>query len=187
MTIHTDYDEQAKDVIEEYILAANILLESKKENGGVYGYAALVLIFSVIDAVGQSDKPTNGANLKCLKEIQSNLTEKNIEQITQWFRNSLIHVGTIPQNIIIHSREVECDPFIKHEEEVTEVEVKCLLKKVRDFWETRKKTFKAAKIREDKKTGLSGPIYNAALVDESIGTTITPASSGCVNIDPKSS
>lgn len=82
MAIEEDYRAQAKAIVEEYLEASRILLTKRKSDGGVYGYAALLIMLCIIDAVGQSTEQTHGANLSILTADPFNLSDDVKDQIT---------------------------------------------------------------------------------------------------------
>ena len=53
MTVWNDRTDLSGEVVEEYLLAAEICLNTMKPGGGVLGYPAVLLLLCVVDAIGQ--------------------------------------------------------------------------------------------------------------------------------------
>ena len=51
MAVHNDLPPMAREAIEEYLTIANYCVTTRKPNNGVYGYPAVLLLFSVVDAL----------------------------------------------------------------------------------------------------------------------------------------
>jgi len=51
MAIHTDLPSMSQEAIEEYFAIAHYCVTTTKSNGGVYGYPAVLLLFSIVDAL----------------------------------------------------------------------------------------------------------------------------------------
>jgi len=51
MAIHTDLPSMSQEAIEEYLAIAHYCVTTAKANGGVYGYPAVLLLFSIVDAL----------------------------------------------------------------------------------------------------------------------------------------
>ncbi|MCL4525954.1 MAG: hypothetical protein M1492_05585, partial [Gammaproteobacteria bacterium] len=184
MAIHHDSNEQSKAIVEEYMQAVNILLGLRKGDDGVYGYTALLILLSIIDALGQSETKTRGANLDILKQTPFNLPDEIVKQINMWYRNGLVHVAGIPNNLFISLGGEYDNPFLveqisKHEYQISAVNLKSLNEKISSLWKNKKSdiifssTF--AKAPKEILTG------DMCLDKTSVSTFTTPAS-GCTSI-----
>ncbi len=51
MAVHNDLPPMAREATEEYLAIAHHCITTRKSNGGVYGYPAVLLLFSIVDAL----------------------------------------------------------------------------------------------------------------------------------------
>ena len=174
MAIEEDYRAQAKAIVEEYLEASRILLTKRKSDGGVYGYAALLIMLCIIDAVGQSTEQTHGANLSILTADPFNLSDDVKDQITHWYRNGLCHVGAIPENILIELGEERDDPFEITSSEIKSVRLKRLHKIIASLWESQKENFNPGRIENKKSIGVP-----SEKIPNKVMSSLTTPSSGC--------
>lgn len=105
--------------VDEYIEAARVCLspsarhcsEASRFDGRLMGYPAALLLFSAVDALGhsltQTQRPDDlPSDLRLLlgppfnEDLQ--LTEPDLQHIAHWFRNSLAHVGGLPDRIYLN-------------------------------------------------------------------------------------
>jgi hypothetical protein len=82
------------EAIEEYLAIAEQCISTRKTNGGIYGYPAVLLLFSIIDALSNCvGHPKN--TLRGMKSIFPGLTEKQIQNLKNWYRNLPAHQAII--------------------------------------------------------------------------------------------
>ena len=63
----------ALEVIEEYFAVAHLCITATKANGGVYGYPAVLLLFSIVDALSNyAGYPEH--SFEAMKDIFPDLT-----------------------------------------------------------------------------------------------------------------
>jgi len=135
MAIHPDANSLTAEVIEEYLNIANLCIATKKQDGGIYGYPATLLLFCVINALGYSLIAGNEP-FRVLKEVPFNCTLDNrqVKQLEQWYRNLLAHNGMIAPGTCL-SPEDGGAPFTFSSDEPVIIRVKSLYSLVRDAWE----------------------------------------------------
>ena len=135
MAIHQNANSLTIEVIEEYLDIANMCIATKKQDGGIYGYPATLLLFSVINAVGSSLIAVNEP-FRVLKEAPFNcsLEDRQVKQLEQWYRNLLVHNGMIAPGTCL-SPEDGGAPFMFSSDEPVLIRVKSLYNLVRGAWE----------------------------------------------------
>ena len=82
------------EAIDEYLAIAEHCISTRKANGGIYGYPAVLLLCCIIDAlgnyVGLARNTLRGARL-----IIPGLTEDQIKDLKNWYRNLPAHQAII--------------------------------------------------------------------------------------------
>jgi hypothetical protein len=105
MAVHTETTELARESITECLDAAELLIRTPKPKGGIMGYAAALLLFSVTDALGhQILKNAEGDTWIEVLNHQSfglNLSRTKLTKIKQWYRNPLVHAASIVPDVLI--------------------------------------------------------------------------------------
>lgn len=135
MAIHPNANSLTAEVIEEYLDIANLCIATTKQDGGIYGYPATLLLLCVINALGSSLIVGNEP-FRVLKEAPFNcrLDNRQIKQLEQWYRNLLAHNGMIAPGTCL-SPEDRGAPFAFSSDEPVLIRVKSLYNLVRDAWE----------------------------------------------------
>jgi hypothetical protein len=94
MAAHNDPRSMSVEAIDEYLAIAERCITTRKANGGVYGYPAVLLLCCIIDAlgnyVGLAKNTLRGVHL-----IIPGLTEPQIKNLKDWYRNLPAHQGII--------------------------------------------------------------------------------------------
>jgi hypothetical protein len=86
MAIHNDLPSMAREAIEEYLAVANYCVTARKPDGGVYGYPAVLLLFSVVDALSNyAGHPAH--SFLAMKDVVPSLSEKQIKKLADWYRH----------------------------------------------------------------------------------------------------
>jgi len=94
MAIHTDLPSMSREAIEEYLAIAHYCVTTRKPNGGVYGYPAVLLLLAVVDALSNyAGYPEH--SFLALKNIFPALTEQQIKSLARWYRHLLSHQAII--------------------------------------------------------------------------------------------
>jgi hypothetical protein len=135
MAIHLNANSLTAEVIEEYLDIAKLCIATKKQDGGIYGYPATLLLFCVIEALGRSltagkepFRVLNGTPFNC------RLNNTQVKQLKQWYRNPLAHNGMIAPGVCL-SPEERGDAFRFAADEPVLIRVKSLYDLVRAAWE----------------------------------------------------
>jgi len=82
------------EAIEEYLAIAEYCISTRKTNGGLYGYPSVLLLFSIIDALSNYvGHPKN--TLPGMQSIFPGLTEKQVQNLKNWYRNLPAHQAVI--------------------------------------------------------------------------------------------
>ncbi|MBW9248225.1 MAG: hypothetical protein GJU72_03885 [Acidithiobacillus ferriphilus] len=185
MAIEKDYYSQGRKIIEEYLEASNLLIEQQKEDGGVYGYTALLIMLCVIDAMGQSLRPVSGTNFDLLSDPLFNINNKDkkmiVNQIKCWYRHGLSHVGAIPENIYIELGSIGDDPLLIVSSQIKSIRLKSFHNKIISLWELRKNSFCSERINL-KPIGFPNECAPFLTEPSSGGSTESVVTSGCVSI-----
>jgi hypothetical protein len=85
MANHT-VESMSREAIEEYLDVSYYCVTTRKPEGGAYGYPAILLLFSVIDALGgYAGYPEH--SFGALKDIFPGLTDTQITHLKNWYRN----------------------------------------------------------------------------------------------------
>jgi hypothetical protein len=108
MAIHRDVEEAARESVQECLDAAKTLLNTRKADNGVMGYAALVLLFCVVDAIGHHlDVGTGDTRLEALNEPRFGLPQEITDFISlkRWYRNPLLHNASIVSGVLITAHD----------------------------------------------------------------------------------
>jgi hypothetical protein len=109
MARHADQKGVFIEVVEEYMVAANQCLHYRKDDSGYLGHAATLLLFCVIDALGKAlireQKMklgyTKGMYILNHPHFGQNLTDKQIDQLTHWYRDQLAHAALIARGVVL--------------------------------------------------------------------------------------
>ena len=91
MALHSDVRSMAVEAVDEYLAIAEHCVNTRKANGGVYGYPAVLLLFCIIYAgnwLGQGRNTLRGAGL-----VIPGLPPEQIKDLKNWYRNLPAHPG----------------------------------------------------------------------------------------------
>lgn len=104
MAVHTNLRSMSIEAIEEYLAIAEHCVSTSKTNGGLYGYPSILLLFCVIDVLSNYvGHPKN--TLRGIKSIIPDLTDKQIQDLKDWYRNLPAH-----QAIIMPGTQLSAEP-----------------------------------------------------------------------------
>ena len=104
MAIHGNKRDLTIESVSECLDAADLLIKHRKVDNGMMGYAAVLLLFSVIDAIGHHlDVGTGHTRLVALNsfQLEPRLEPQQICDITKWYRNSLVHNASIVPGVVL--------------------------------------------------------------------------------------
>ncbi len=86
MAVHESLVSMATEAIEEHLAVAEHCVNTVKPGGGVYGFTAVLLLFSVVDALSNYlEYPKN--SLGALKILDPKLSDAEVRSLKNWFRN----------------------------------------------------------------------------------------------------
>ena len=184
MAIHKDVEEASRESVQECLDAANILLKTLKSDGGVMGYAALVLLFCVVDAIGHHlDVGTGDTRLEALNEPRFALPLKitDFNPLKKWYRNPLLHNASIVSGVLITAHDNGppfelCGPPIK-------LRVNELYRHVEDAWNITKG--EAGPFNPLRHTTTRTNFIPAPLPAGPVSTSFTPPASGAGFPEPQ--
>jgi hypothetical protein len=135
MAIHLNANSLTAEVIEEYLDIAKVCIVTKKQDGGIYGYPATLLLFCVINALGESLRKDNEPfQVLTQPPFNCNLSRDQIKKLEMWYRNLLAHNGMIAPGACLSPDECG-DAFVFVATEPIEIRVKPLYDLVRAAWD----------------------------------------------------
>lgn len=136
MAIHQRLSGMAAEAIEEYLTAADSCIHYRKADGGMLGYPAVLLLFSVVEALSNYlECPRH--SLKALRHLHfdPSLTDDQVKNLKDWYRNPLAHVGVIARCAML-SAEPDGKPFeFSPSGEPTRIRVIPFYRLVRKGWD----------------------------------------------------
>jgi hypothetical protein len=136
MAVHQNKNDLSVEATQECLDAAALLLTTEKQDGGIMGYAAALLLFCVADAIGHHLNYGSGdTRLDVLnhKSFGLGLSVDEIKQIKMWYRNPLSHNATVTPGVFI-TAEDDGSPFDFAQSPVT-LRVHQFYKSVQAAWE----------------------------------------------------
>ena len=177
MAIHQKVETMAIEVIDEYLAIAEYCVNTQKPSSdGVYGYPAVLLLFSVLDALSNfRGYPRH--SFRVLKDFQ--LSDTQVKQLANWFRHQLSHQAVIIPGTKLSIEEGEPFEFAGNEP----VHIR-----VRPFFQLVKKAWQKFRADSKSKISLKFPESPDSRPQNSVNLTInvtTRAASGC-NVQPPS-
>lgn len=172
MAEHLNIQSLSIEMIDEYLAAASKLMPTCKEDGGIHGYAAALLMMAVIDSLGHAQSQRSGGfDSTILKAEPFCLSKAHCSDLKEWYRNGLVHTGTLAPNVYIRP-ETDGDPFMFDDEgKLNGIRVQVLLSKIKDIWEAKKPTHHPVSMNPQAVARTPRPSRRTA-------TTATPPPSG---------
>lgn len=143
MAVATSLKDLATQVIEQFLVVAQMCVETRTEDGGILGYPAILLLLAAVDAIGHGLKAKGGdTRLSVLthSEFGQDLKPQQIKNLTHWYRHMLAHNGLIAPGVAL-TDETEGEPFCFTGEELTLIRVPVLCKLIRGSWDGLKHSF----------------------------------------------
>jgi hypothetical protein len=135
MAAHNDLSSMSVEAIDEYLTIAEHCISTQKKDGGIYGYPAILLLFCIIDALGNYvGHAKNTLRGSCL--VVPGVTQEQIKHLKNWYRNLPAH-----QAIIMPGTQLSPDPAgapieFNSNGEPTHIRVIPFCRAVRSAWET---------------------------------------------------
>ena len=132
MAVHQTPEGMAIEAIKEYLAIAEYCVNTTKPGSeGVYGYPAVLLLFSVLDALSNYlGHPKN--SFGALKTLQPQLSDRQVKQLKDWYRNLPSHQAMIMPGTKLSLDEG--DPFDIAEEEPIHIRVRPFYRLVKNAW-----------------------------------------------------
>jgi hypothetical protein len=122
----------AIEAIEEHLAIAEYCVNTVKPGSdGVYGFTAVLLLFSVVDALSNflgCPKHSLGA----LKEFEPKLSDGQVQRLRKWFRNPSSHQAMIMPGTKLTLEEG--DPFEFSGTEPSHIRVRPFYRLIRNAW-----------------------------------------------------
>ena len=150
MAEHRTIKDLGCEVMEDFLMAAGICVETRKTDGGILGYPATLILLAVTDAIGHGlDVGSGDTRLAVLQhpsfseklaKFGQDLSSRHVKNLTQWYRHMLAHSGLIAPGVAL-TPEREGAPFGFTGEELTSIRVPVLYQLIRDVWGELKHTF----------------------------------------------
>jgi len=106
MAIHENKRDLTIESVSECLDAAKLLIDYRKADNSMMGYAAVLLLFSVIDAIGHHSNVGSGnIRLAVLQSQSFGITpcpsDPQICAIKKWYRNSIVHAASIVPGVVL--------------------------------------------------------------------------------------
>jgi hypothetical protein len=130
--VHQNLGSMASEAIEEHLAIAEYCISTVKPGSdGVYGFTAVLLLFSVVDALSNYlNCPKN--SFGALKVWDSKLTPTQVKSLKDWFRNPSAHQAMIMPGTKLTLEEG--DPFEFAAGEPSHIRVRPFFRLVSDGW-----------------------------------------------------
>lgn len=122
MAIHAHPRELFFAAVDEYLKASKLCLRYRKDDGGILGYPATLMLCCIIDALSQNlakaeKQKLPGEHFKILRHTSfgSILTEEQFTKVQKylgdWFRHKLAHQLVIVWNVALEAEGTTTIPF----------------------------------------------------------------------------
>ncbi len=168
MAIHNDLQSMSIEAIDESLTIAEYCTSTRKANGGIYGYPSVLLLFCVIDAVSNYvGHPQN--TLRELQSIFPSLSEKQVKNLKEWYRNLLAHQSIIMPGTLLSSDPDGIPIEFNSDGEPTHIRVIPLCRVIKRWWEDFEKNRVNPKVEQNQRPKI--PV--------STTTSPLPGVSGC--------
>jgi hypothetical protein len=143
MAEHSTIRSLGCEVIEDFLMAAGVCIETRKADGGILGYPGALILLAVTDAIGHGlDVGSGDTRLAVLQhppfsekldQFGQSLNNRHVKNLTQWYRHMLAHSGLIAPGVAL-TPEREGAPFGFSNEELTFIRIPVLYQLIRDVW-----------------------------------------------------
>jgi hypothetical protein len=158
MAIHPNANSLAVEVIEEYLEVAKMCIDARKQDGGIHGYSATLLLFCVINALGASLLKGNEPFQILMKPpFNCNLSMDQVKKLEIWYRNLLAHNGMIAPGVLLSPEDGAKAFHFEHDEPVL-IRVRSLYSLVRAAWQQVDKVNLNSEWKSPKKFTITNPL-----------------------------
>lgn len=185
--ISIDRDQQSTQIIDEYLTLSRSLIDKRESNGRIqYGYAVACLVLCAIDAIGHrvlEPRPNKNIRLDILETIipDEDIKPKTISDISDFFRNGLVHAGLMAKGVFITGSEDKV--FTYTNERVSGICLPKLLSFVENYWDTVRYQASRSSMRSD--SWQPSMSFSSEAQAASGCVTLTSASSGFIETPRK--
>ena len=186
MAIHTDLPSMSREAIEEYLEIANHCVMTRKLNGGVYGYPAVLLLFSVVDALNNyAGHPAH--SFRAMRDVVPSLSEKQIKSLADWYRHLPAHQAIIMPGTKLTIDDPGAAIELNSEGEPTHIRLKPFFEAVKGAWEKLSPADVNPRYRLEKapKTPIASTIAELPSVSGNFITAITTSVPLVTTVTPK--
>lgn len=136
MAIHNDLSSMSREAIEEYLAIAHHCVTSRKPTGGAYGYPAVLLLFSIVDALSNyAGYPEH--SFLVLKDIFPNLTDAQVKHLKNWYRHLPAHQAILMPGVAISVDEPGDAIAITQSGEPTHIRLLQFWTAIKKYWDTK--------------------------------------------------
>ena len=167
MALHGDLRSMSVEGIEEYLAIAEHCTTTRKANGGIYGFPAVLLLFCVVDAlsVNSGARPHSLEKIAC---VVPGLSQWQIKNLRRWYRDLLAHQAVIAPGTVLSDADGAAIEF-NSSGEPTHIRVISFYRAVRSMWESfRQSTINPA-------------VHTLKLPKTPMVTTNAPGITGCLH------
>jgi hypothetical protein len=128
-------ESMSRGAIEEYLAVSHHCITTRKPRGGAYGYPAVLLLFSVVDALSSYAGHAEHS-FGVLKDIFPGLSDTQITHLKNWYRHLPAHQAIIMPGTAI-SVELPGDPIeLNAAGEPTHIRLLPFWESVAMYWRT---------------------------------------------------
>jgi hypothetical protein len=168
----------SREVIEEYLEVARLSVSTQKPAGGVYGYPAVLLLFSVAEALSRYRA---GNAFQLVVEIFPHLTDGQIKTLREWYRHLLAHQAVIMPGGMLSPETVGNPVEVNEQGEPTLIRVVPFYNAVCDAWAK----FPPEQIKPDLRQSKSPPPTNPLSSDAWVVTSTSRTATAYIDLSKK--
>ena len=148
MSTHQNLGSLFEEVVEEYLAIAKMSIDGRKADNGFYGYPATLLLFCIVDSIGQNlvreEKnkiPHNDVNFYMLnhKIFGLNLSKDQLEILGNFYRHKLAHNAIIAKGAFLSPKENDTPFAFAEHGQLRTIFVRPFFQRVENAWNHRNK------------------------------------------------
>jgi hypothetical protein len=157
MAITDNLRDHSIEAIEEYLAIANVCVEGRKPDGGIWGYPAALLLLCATDAIGNGLPSSRRGGYSRLKVLNHphfglRLRDGQIKQLREWYRNPLAHNAQLYGDVDM-TDEPHGDPFdFKPDGSLTRIRVPVFNALVKRGWDKSMPEYNPEELRQGRAT-----------------------------------
>jgi len=147
--VNDTLESMSREAIEEYLAVSYHCITTRKPNGGAYGYPAVLLLFSIVDALSSyAGYPAHSFGV--LGDIFPELSAAHITHLKNWFRNLPAHQAIIMPGTAISVELPGVAIELNAAGEPTHIRLLPFWESVANYWRTKGVTNVAPSFRQEK-------------------------------------